>query len=247
MANRKYFYTSAFIAVFLYFSLVFSFFYYTTTSNVKKIDAISKQTVLQLDIILEEEQVIDKKIVIKNSSNSEISKEMVKRSKSVSAKQKTDLKSLFANTNIKSKKVSKKDILNVKKSTIASRFKSKFEKDRKVNNLSVSSLHNKKLNKTIKQTATESKNDSDPYYSKIYTIISSRWNPIFFQKDLKAKVLISISNNGTFSYQFIQYSENMGFDTQLTKFLEKQKSKRYPVSPDRKDTTIEIVFKSKGE
>ena len=63
------------------------------------------------------------------------------------------------------------------------------------------------------------KNENDPYFSKIYNLLSSRWNPTRFFNDLKAKVIITISHNGTFSYQFIQYSDDIGFDNQLKNFL----------------------------
>lgn len=248
MDDTKNLVLSAIVAFSVYFTLIFLFVFYTMTNDVKKIDAINKTTVLQLDIILDKPVEENKKIHIKSSTNKKISKEVVKRSKSVSAKQRSDLKSLFANVKVKSNKVSKEKVLNVKKSSIASRYKSKFEKDKKLENLALDSLQKVKNIKQIQQvTPTESKYESDPYYSKIYNIISSRWNPVVFYKDLKAKVIIIISNNGSFSYEFIQYSDNMGFDTQLEEFLKGETLKNYPVNPNKRRTKIEIIFQAKGE
>ena len=134
----------------------------------------------------------------------------------------------------------------MKKSLISSRFKSKFEKEKKVDSLKLSRLQNKKQLMKNKNIMTESKNESDPYFSKIYDILSSRWSPAVFSDDLNSKVIISISANGVFSYVFVQYSNNIGFDDQLENFLKSESLKTYPVSPKGKSIKIEIIFKSKG-
>ena len=61
-----------------------------------------------------------------------------------------------------------------------------------------------------------------------------------------AKVRIVIFNNGRFSYKFIQYSGNDGFDNQLKEFLSQETQRAYPVSPTNKPVNIEIQFQSKG-
>ena len=53
MDNKKYFYLSAFAAIFVYIISLFILLYYLKASNIKKIDAYSKPTVLQLDIVLD--------------------------------------------------------------------------------------------------------------------------------------------------------------------------------------------------
>ena len=247
MDNSKNFYISAVISFSIYFFLVFVFFYYSKHNNIKKIDAFTKSTVLQLDIVIETKKEKPKKLAIKtNVKNKSIAKKVVKKTVSVSAKQRTNLKSLFANVKTKTRKITKAKILNIKQSSIASRFKSKFEKEKKTKNIVLNNLldNNTKLNKTV---ISETKNENDPYFSKIYSILSSRWNPTLFFNDLQAKVIITISHNGTFSYQFIQYSDNIGFDNQLKKFLEDESLEIYPVNPNKKTTQIEITFRSKGE
>jgi len=247
MDNVKAFYLSAIIAIGVYISLVFLFLFYIKEGSVKKIDAISKSTILQLDIIIDQPKDIKKQIKI--SSKDIISKKntVVKKSTSVSAKRKTNLKSLFANVKTKSAKVVKQKVMNVKESSIASRYKSKFEKVKKANNVSLKDLDNSNRNNIKNVISSESKNESDPYYSKIYQLISSRWQPTIFFNNLKAKILISISNSGQFNYQFIQYSDNMGFDNQLKMFLDKEKLIQYPINPNNRSTKIEITFQSKGE
>ena len=131
---------------------------------------------------------------------------------------------------------------------MASRFKSKFEKEKKSKNLVLSNLKEKVESKSSSKnvTMTKNKDEQDPYYSKIYQLLSSRWNPTIFADDLKAKVNIVIFNNGKFSFKFIQYSGNEGFDEQLKEFLNNETLKNYPVSPSNKTVNIEISFQSKG-
>ena len=102
----------------------------------------------------------------------------------------------------------------------------------------------KTTNKKI--TMDKVKDKQDPYYTKIYQILSSRWNPTIFANDLKAKVNIIIFNNGKFSFKFIQYSGNDGFDESVKNFLNNETQKSYPVSPLNKTVNIEISFQSKG-
>ncbi|RLA76123.1 MAG: hypothetical protein DRG78_19615 [Epsilonproteobacteria bacterium] len=249
MGDKKYFYITAVISFFIYVFLILLLLVLFENNNVKKIDAISKTTILQLDIILESPKVKKEKITIKSGvKNKEIAKNIVKKTTSVSMKQKTNLKSLFANVSTSAKKISKNKILNVKQSTISSRFKSKFEKEKKVNNVVLSNLvENKKANSIVKKIVmSESKNENDPYFSKIYQMLSNRWNPTVFSDNLTAKVLVSISNNGNFSYKFIQYSQNIGFDNHLKEFLNNESLKKYPINLNKKRIDIEISFQSKG-
>lgn len=247
MDNNKSLILSALISISLYFIFIFIIFFYSKSTYVKKIDAISKPTVLQLDIIMDKPKEEEKKVLFSEVKKStEIAKKVVKKSTSSSIKKRSNLKSLFANVKTSAKKVRKKQVSTVKKSSISSRFKSKFEKERKTESLKLSKLLKNKQGKQNKNIATESKNESDPYFSNIYQILSNRWKPTIFYNDLNAKVLVSISNNGIFSYQFVQYSNNVGFDNQLKEFLDSESLKKYPISPKNKSIKIEILFHSKG-
>ena len=249
MANKQELIYSAFASISIYIILILSFLVYVKTSEVKKINAPVKTTVLQLDVILDSNTQKKEKIAIKSTvKNQKIAKKVVKKTTSTSVKQRSNLKSLFANVKTDIKKVSKKKVLNVKNSSIASRFKSKFEKERKTKNIVLSKLTENVESKTNNKNITmdKSKDKQDPYYTKIYQILSSRWNPTIFMDDLKAKVNIVIFNNGKFSYKFIQYSGNDGFDNQLQAFLSNETQKTYPVSPLNKTVNIEISFQSKG-
>ncbi len=244
MVDKKYFYTSGFIAFSLYVLLALLLIIYLKGHNIKKIDSFKKHTVLQLDVIIDTQDDKYKKIDIKSGvKNKEIAKKVVKKTTSTSLKQRSDLKSLFADVKTSATKVTKKQVTNVKKSTISSRFKSKFEKERKVKSLVSPELANKKSVNSQKVVMSESQND-DPYYSKVNQMLSSRWNPTIFSADLSAKVSVIITNNGIFSFKFIQYSGNSGFDNQLAEFLQNESLKRYPVHPSKTTKEIEVVFKS---
>ncbi len=247
MVDKKNLYISAVLALFIYVFLVLLILLYLKESNVKKIDALSKNTVLQLDIVFDTPTDEKKTIKIKSENNNDLAQKVVKKTTSNSLKQKSDLKSLFADVKTSAKQVVKDDILNVKKSSIASRFKSKFEKEKKVKDVVLSDLLEKQNQNSVKKVVlSESKNETDPYFSKIYQMLSSRWSPTVFSNNLSARVLVIISNNGIFSFKFIQYSENIGFDQQLKDFLNGESLKKYPINPNNNTTNIEILFQSKG-
>ena len=248
MANKQELIYSAIAALAIYIILILSFLVYLKTNEVKKINATVKNTVLQLDVILDVAPSKEKIKIQSNQKNTKIAKKVVKKTTSSSIKKRTNLKSLFANVKTNVKSTSKDKVLNVKNSSISSRFKSKFEKERKTKKLVLSKLTENKVTKSANNTVTmeKSSENQDPYYSKIYQILSNRWQPTIFQNDLKVKVNIIIFNNGKFSYKFIQYSGNMGFDNQITEFLNNETLKKYPISPKNKTVNIEITFQSKG-
>jgi len=249
MANKQELIYSAVASISIYIIFVLSFLVYVKTSEVQKINASVKATVLQLDVILESNPEKKEKITIKSAvENRDIAKKVVKKTTSVSVKQRSNLKSLFANVKTDIKKVSKDKVLNVKNSSISSRFKSKFEKEKKTENIVLSKLTEKSESKINNKNVTmnKEKDSQDPYYTEIYQILSTRWNPTIFANDLKAKVNIIIFNNGKFSFKFIQYSGNDGFDDQLKEFLNNETQKSYPISPKKKTVNIEILFQSKG-
>ena len=249
MANKQELFYSAIASLAIYIICILSFLVYLKSNEVKKINPTFKNTVLQLDIILDTPSEVKDIVKIKSDvKNQEIAKKVVKKTSSTSIKQRSNLKSLFANVKTEVKEVSKKNVLNVKNSSIASRFKSKFEKERKTKNIVLSKLQESKQQKVKTKNVTMDKvaDKQDPYYSKIYQMISSRWIPTIFENSLIAKVRIVIFNNGKFSYKFIQYSGNVGFDNQLKEFLNQETQKIYPISPTNKTVNIEIQFQSKG-
>jgi len=249
MAKKQELIYSAIGAISIYIILILSFLVYVKTNEVKKINASIKKTVLQLDVILPSNEPIKEKNTIKHVvKNRDIAKKIVKKTTSTSIKQRSNLKSLFANVNTDIKKTTKKKVSNIKSSSISSRFKSKYEKEKKTKNIVLPKLtENKQMKTNSKNIAMDKSKDSqDPYYSKIYQILSTRWTPTIFSDDLKAKVNIIIFNNGKFSFKFIQYSGNFGFDNQLKSFLSNETLKKYPISPKNKTVNIEITFQSKG-
>ena len=249
MDDNKNFYISAIIAFGSYLFLILTFIFYSSFNNVKKFDSVSKDTILELDIVLNEnnenKKVLEHLKVDSSRKNSKISKKVVKKSSSVSAKQRSNLKSLFANVKTKSSVVSKKEVNKVKKSSITSRFKSKFEKQIKSRNSEISKLLDMKTNKSSKLKAGESKNENDPYISKIYDILLKRWSPSVIIDGLSAKVIVTIYSNGKFSYRFIQFSGDSIFDNHLEHFLDSQVNQKFP-KPKKNRMDIEVTFTAKG-
>ncbi|MEA3314837.1 MAG: TonB C-terminal domain-containing protein [Campylobacterota bacterium] len=217
------------------------------STEVIKVESNKKETVLQLDVVLETPKKIEniepiKSEIIKNS----VEKEIIKKAASTSVKKRTNLKSLFANVKTTAKKVEKSKVLNIKKNKVSSRFKSKFEKEKKVNVLKLSKLsqnNNKTKQQIVKQSKSSDKK-SDPYFNKINQIVHEGWNPLIYNK--KAIVIVTISNRGRFSYVIKKYSNSIEFDNQLKDYLDAESLKKYPISPTNKTVTIEITFKSEG-
>ncbi|MGB9801903.1 MAG: energy transducer TonB [Arcobacter sp.] len=233
---------SLLIALLTYFIIIFLFFLYIKTSDVKKFDAFNKTTTIELSILLDK----DSKIINKEShkEKSKTIDKVVEKSKSISAKQQNSVKSLFANVKDTSENVIENSVNNVVKSEVASRFKAKFEKERKSEKLSVSTLLNNVKSKASVMPSNESKNSIDPYYSKIYELLAKRWNPSLVGDDLFAKVLVIITNDGKFDFRFLKYSGNEFFDKSLTSFLNEQVNITYPEHDKGSEVKIEVIFKS---
>jgi protein TonB len=236
---------SAIIAISLYILFVLILLSYISSSKIKKFDSISKNTVLELDLI------ISKKTNNKKNSSSiekqtNKSHKIVKRSKSISAKKTSDLKSLFARVSTKSTNIKVKKVINVQSSSVSSRFKSKYEKYKKDSNIKTSKLIDIK-SKTIqkKLKILNNKGNYDKYYSKISNIILSRWYqyPLFKQNNYLVVAEIRIDNQGNFSYHIISYSGNTVVDDAIKSFLSNEVTDSYPIPPDNKMKVIKINFK----
>lgn len=246
--DKSNFILSGILAIGLYTLFLLSCALYLKSQDIKKFDAISKVTVLELDIILEPSKEKDKKQVKNKTDQKDTKKsnEVVKKSTSMSAKKRSDLKSLFANVKTTSPKVTKEKVLNIQKSTVTSRFKSKFEKQRKSQNISVSKLLDSVKSKSSVVLPTKTTQRTDKYYSKINELLYSRWNPTVIIDGLLAKVIVTIYDDGRFEYKFLSYSGNIQFDDSLKSFLELETYKSYPPYEKGNKTDIEIIFKAEG-
>lgn len=247
--DKSNFILSGILAFGLYILFVLLCTLYLKSQDIKKFDAVSKVTVLELDIILEPSDKKDVSVVRNKTDDKDTNKsnEVIKKSTSTSVKKRSDLKSLFAKVDTKSEVISKDNVLNIQKSTVTSRFKSKFEKQQKSQNISVSKLLDSVKSKSSVMVPTDSKNSNDKYYSKIYELLASRWNPILILDGLSAKVLVIISSNGDFEYKFLQYSGNSIFDDSLKKFLEKETATLYPKHSRGSKQEIAVTFTAKKE
>lgn len=240
MQQKNYFYISGVISIVLYLSFCTLLIFYINAPKPKKYDAFSKTTVLELELV----STKDTKNRIEKKVEKKIEK-IVKKSTSKSSEKKADFKSLFANVKTKAKSISKQEVNNVVASSDPSRFKSKFEKQKKSENISVSKLLSDIKTTTKMSISTSSEHKNDPYYSKIYEILASRWAPTALASNLEAKVLVIITSDGGFNYRFIKYSNDDRFDNSLKKFLDSQKNIPYPSHNKGAKTDIEVLFKSK--
>jgi hypothetical protein len=240
MQDKRYFYIAGTISLTLYFTFCFFLLIYVNAPKPKKYDAFSKTTVLELELISTKDTKnrIEKKV-------EKVVEKVVEKSTSKSSEKKADFKSLFANVKTTNKTVAQKEVNNVVSSSDPSRYKSKFEKQKKSNNVSVSKLLSDIKTTTKMSISASAKNDNDPYYSKIYELLASRWTPTTVGANLEAKVLVIISSNGEFDYRFIKYSNDDRFNDSLKNFLESQKSVAYPPHNKGNRTDIEVLFKSK--
>ncbi len=245
MSDRAYFYLSAFLSFGLYALFILVFVLYLRDVKVQKISPYSKNTVIQLDIM------IDPLSVKKNQPAKKHVKKIVKQENKVTTsvnKTKTaDFKSLFANVKVKNTKVSEKQVDNTKVNPTLTRFKAKVIREKRDDNLNLSKTLNSVNTSSSKLTmSTQNVHKNDPYYSKIYEIIASSWNPMFVIDGLKAVVIVTINNQGNFSYRIKRGSSDSKFNESLKQFLESQTKKHYPPYKKGNKTSIEVIFKSKG-
>jgi hypothetical protein len=246
MSDKKFFYVSGILSFSFYCLFFLLFILYVKSHNVKKIDAFSKTTVLELDIIVDNKPKEEEKKTIQNVvKNTEKSEDIVKKSTSKSVKTSANVQSLFANVSVASQNVKKEVVNNTQKNLVASRYKSKFEKQSKNESVSVSKLLDNVKQNSSKLLVSNSKNQNDPYYSKIYELLASRWNPRVIIDDLSAKVIITIFSDGRFDYKLLIKSGNDIFDDSLYDFLESQKSEIFPPYEKGSSTDIEFTFRTK--
>jgi len=246
MAKNYNFILSAIISLSIYVLIILLFLLYIKTDKVKKYELVSKNTVLELELIINDKPK-DLKSNTQNSIKKSITKKIIKKSTATSAKKKTNLKSLFANISTKSNQVQKKKVLNVKTTNVNSRFKSKYEKQKRNESISSSKLIDVKKEQKNKKSILSNNNKGlyDKYFSKINNIILTRWYnyPLFKENDYLVVAEIIIDSKGLFSYHITSYSGNLVVDNAVKEFLKNEKMKKYPISPDGKNKRIRINFK----
>lgn len=218
---------------------------YLKSSQIIRYDAGKKVSVLELNLVSEN---------LKNNQNSNMSQSkdedktdsLVKNSSSVSAKRRTKLKSLFAHVSTKSNSlIEKEKVNNEQANNLSSRLKSRFNKQKKGDISNISKYLNSVKTKSTPMVLVNNLGKKNKYYSEIYNILSSRWNPLFIMNGLSAKVLVTIDKRGFFSYKFLRGSGNEIFDGSLRAFLRSQVRQKFPISAKGRSTDIEFTFKTK--
>jgi hypothetical protein len=245
MSNRAYFYLSAFLSFGLYAFFILVFMLYLKDVKIQKISPYNKDTTIQLDIMID--PLSPKKNQPAKKQPKKIVKSENKVTTSVSTTKTADFKSLFANVKVKNTKVSEKNVDNTKVNPQTTRFKAKIIREKRNDNINLSKTLNSVSTSSSKLTmSTQNIHKNDPYYSKIYEIIANSWNPMFVIDGLKAVVIVTIDNQGNFSYRIKKRSSDSQFNESLKQFLESQTLKSYPPYKKGTKTSIEVIFKSKG-
>jgi len=234
---------SAFIAIAMYLLLILAFMLYSQTPIVKKYQSLTQDTIIQLDIIINDDTKKDTKV--KQKHNTVKVKEIkVEKAFSKSANKKANLKSLFAKVSTKSTIIKEKKALNINKNTTSSRFKSSYKNNKDKSDIKISKLNDLKTTSAKKVISNKNNGDYDKYYSKINSYILGQWYkyPLFTSDEYLVKVKINITNEGVFSYNILSYSGNLNVDNAVKEFLEIQKNKIYPIPFDNKEKNIIINF-----
>ncbi len=77
---------------------------------------------------------------------------------------------------------------------------------------------NVKTTTNMPKTQASGSGEEHEYFSKIKQILWERWNPRLLIEGLEVKVLVIITNDGTFDYRIIKYSKDERFDESLKEF-----------------------------
>jgi len=245
MLNSRYFLISGFFSFFIYFSFIFMILLYLNKAHYKKFNSISKDTIIELDVIIDKKNDSKKTKASKTISQQKEKNAIFKKLKSSSAKKRTNLKSLFAKVSVTSVKIRKRKVLNVKGNEISSRFKSKFTKKKVVKKVNISKLVDvKKVLNTTKKVHINSKGNFDKYFSKIHSILLNKWYryPLLSPQKYKVKVKVIISSEGYFRYNIVSLSGIEEVDKAVKKFLEDETNSKYPKPPDNKEKELIINF-----
>lgn len=244
--TNNHFLSSGIIAISLYLFFLFSILYYMIEPNTIKITSFERQTAIELDL-----SVMDSPKKVEKTSPQKPKVEDVKieeKSASKDTVSKTTMKDLFANVKSDAKTIEKKETTTEQSSKVASIYKSTFEKEerKEISSAITKQLENINLNSSSSMAPTVDAN-VDEYYSLIYDILASKWNPSSNSKGLSSNVLITIYKNGKFSYNIISKSGNRDFDSALESFLSFQTNEKFPEHQKGEKTTLKVTFKTKGD
>jgi hypothetical protein len=243
---NNHFLTSGIIAVTTYILFVGSILYYIIGPTITKITSFNKSTTIELDLTILDKAETPKSSYEKPKVNEEVQKEEKAASKETVTK--TDMKSLFANVTTEAKTVEKKEVTTNQSVKVASVFKSTFEKEerKEISTNVTKRLENVNLNPTASM-APPSDANVDEYYSLVYEILASKWNPSNTSSGLGADVLITIYKNGKFNYNIVSKSGDKSFDSALESFLNSQMNEKFPPHQKGDKTTLKVTFKTKGD
>jgi protein TonB len=91
----------------------------------------------------------------------------------------------------------------------------------------------------------DSDGEYNAYYAKVKEILARDWNPTSFTKGHKARVRVTISDHGVFTYRVLSYSESILFNQELDLHLEYLLSQQFPPYEGGAKTVIDVYLGTK--
>lgn len=226
-------------------------FYLKPESNDHPLKIASKETIIEVNInSSSNEKVIETSEHIEeiNPQESTMKQEIIE---SISKKSEADVKSLFSNVKSEApSKIPEEKSSSTLNSPIA-KFQSKIEREKNIKDFELSRLADIKSStgKTHLVDSPQSQGIFDAYYSKVTSIILTRWNRVPLSQDAEylVSVNVTIDSFGNFSFVMVKYSNNSRINDAVKLFLKNQSLLTYPVSPDGLAKTIKINFKPSAD
>lgn len=234
---------SSILAIFIYILIILLvLFYLKPEENIEVFSGLQNQSTIEFEIISD----------IANTTTSEeanLKKQLTTESnddiKAIDDTVSSNIKSLFSDikSDINTQKISKQ--VSISSGNLDKKFELKNKQDQKDKNIELSKMIDiEHLKSQSQSTSSLLQGKMDSYYSKISSLILSRWYRIPLVVDTKYLVSanIKIDTFGNFSFSMIKYSGNRIVDEAIVVFLKNQSLETYPVSPDGLSKSIRINF-----
>ena len=235
------------LAVCIYVLLVLGILFYLKPQKDNESKKVSmEETIIEVSIdASSNENIVEPSKNIEDIKPQElITKQEI--SKSISNKSEPDVKSLFSNIKSDAPGQISKEKPSSSSNTPIAKFQSKIEREKNIKDFELSKLADIKSSpeKTQSVSSPQSQGIFDAYYSKVTSIILTRWYHVPLSQDAKYLVSanITIDSTGNFSFVMVKYSGNSRIDDAVKSFLRNQSLLAYPVSPDKLTKTIRINF-----
>lgn len=236
--QNRYFFLGALYATLLFFLIVLGALWVLTRSPSHDFFSMSDDTVMSVTLIDHATAQATKKTVTEPLTKTEPTESIEDLFESVETKDLTyssNQKVQDDNPKIDEnflKKINKRT--NIKAKNVALKQK-KLDLDLKTPVL------NQDQNSSKKEKLSGIKN---AYYSKLYDLLYSGWQPYGYGEQL-AIIIIEVHSNGVFTYHVKQWSASTMFNQTLQAYLESLRSKTFPLPESGKSIRVKVNFISK--